>query len=76
MPIKAYFQSSVVFIPWKENVVLSFGVSCILGNTFTKPRLLCIDHKPLEWLAIVSNAYGRRGCWIVVVQDVQFKIVH
>jgi hypothetical protein len=29
-------------------------------NHFT----LRIDHKPLEWLAIVSNAYGRKGRWI------------
>jgi hypothetical protein len=38
--------------------------------------LLRIDHKPLEWLAIVSYAYGRRGCWIAILQDFQFKIIH
>jgi len=26
--------------------------------------ILCIDHKPLEWLATVSNANGRRGRWV------------
>jgi hypothetical protein len=26
--------------------------------------ILQIDHKPLEWLAIVSNAHGRRHRWI------------
>jgi hypothetical protein len=34
------------------------------------------DHKPLEWLAIVSNAHGRRGRWIDMLQDFSFKIVH
>jgi hypothetical protein len=39
------------------------------------PFLLCIDHKPLEWLANVSDVYGRRGCWITMLQDFQFKIL-
>jgi hypothetical protein len=34
------------------------------------------DHKPLEWLATVSNAHGRRGRWIDLLQDYSFKIVH
>ncbi len=34
------------------------------------------DHKPLEWLAIVSDAHGRRGRWIDMLQDFSFKIVH
>jgi hypothetical protein len=38
--------------------------------------LLCIDHKPLEWLAIVSNAYGKKGRSIAMLQDFQFKIIH
>jgi hypothetical protein len=38
--------------------------------------LLRTDHKPLEWLATVSNAYGRRGRWIAMLQDFQFKIIH
>jgi hypothetical protein len=38
--------------------------------------LLHTNHKPLEWLAIVSYAYGGRGCWIAVLQDFQFKIIH
>jgi len=40
------------------------------------PFLLRIDHKPLEWLATVSDAYGRRGHWIAMLQDFQFKIIH
>jgi hypothetical protein len=34
------------------------------------------DHKPLEWLATVSDAHGRRGRWIDLLQDFSFKIVH
>jgi hypothetical protein len=37
---------------------------------------LRMDHKPLEWLATVSNAHGRRGRWIDLLQDYSFKIVH
>jgi hypothetical protein len=38
--------------------------------------LLRIDHKPFEWLAIVFEAYERRGRWISMLQDFHFKIVH
>jgi len=37
---------------------------------------LRMDHKPLEWLATVSDAHGRRGRWIDMLQDFSFKIVH
>jgi hypothetical protein len=33
---------------------------CLHKNHFT----LKSDHKPLEWLAMVSNAYGIQGRWI------------
>jgi hypothetical protein len=38
--------------------------------------VLRTDHKPLEWLATVSDAYGRRGRWINMLQDFSFKIQH
>jgi hypothetical protein len=38
--------------------------------------VLRTDHKPLEWLAMVSDAYGRRGRWIDILQDFSFKIQH
>jgi len=41
-------------------------------NHFT----LSIDHKPLEWLATMSNAYGKRQHWINMLQDFNFKILH
>jgi hypothetical protein len=37
---------------------------------------LKIDHKPLEWLVIVSNAYKKIGWWIDMLQDFNFKILH
>ncbi len=30
----------------------------------------------VEWLAIVSDAHGRRGRWIDLLHDHNFKIVH
>jgi len=41
-------------------------------NHFT----LRTDHKLLEWLATVSDAHGRRGRWINMLQDFNFKILH
>jgi hypothetical protein len=41
-------------------------------NHFT----LRTDHKPLEWLATVSDANGKRGRWIDMLQDLSFKILH
>ncbi len=35
-----------------------------------------IDHKPFKWLAMVSDASGKRGRWIHLLQDFDFKIVH
>jgi len=34
------------------------------------------DHKPLEWLATVSDAHGRKGRWIDMLQDFSFKTIH
>jgi len=41
-------------------------------NHFT----LRTNHKPLEWLATVSDAHGRKGRWIDMLQDFNFKILH
>jgi hypothetical protein len=38
--------------------------------------ILRTDHKPLEWLATVSDSYGRRGRWIDMLHDFSFKILH
>ncbi len=41
-----------------------------------KHFILRIDHKPLEWLATVYDAHGKRGRWVSMLQDFSFKIVH
>ncbi len=41
-----------------------------------KHFILRTDHKPLEWLATISDAHGRRGKWVGMLQDFSFKIVH
>jgi hypothetical protein len=38
--------------------------------------ILRTNHKPLERLATVSDAFGRRGRWIDMLQDFSFKIIH
>ncbi len=30
----------------------------------------------MEWLAMVSCAYGLKGRWITMLQDFNFKIIH
>ncbi len=52
------------------------GVMHFLQYLYHNHFTLRIDHKPLEWLAIVSNVYGRKGKWINTLQDFKFKIVH
>jgi hypothetical protein len=37
--------------------------------------ILRMDHKPLEWLATMSYAHGRRGRWIDMLHDFSFKIL-
>ncbi len=37
---------------------------------------MCTDHKPFEWLVTMSDAHGRRGRWIDMLQDFSFKIIH
>jgi hypothetical protein len=34
------------------------------------------DHKPLEWLAIIFYACGKKGRRINTLQDFSFKIIH
>jgi len=41
-----------------------------------KHFVLRTDHKPLEWLATISDAHGRSGRWVGLLQDFSFKIMH
>lgn len=38
--------------------------------------ILCMHHKPLEWLVTMSDAHGRKGCLVNMLQDFCFKIIH
>ncbi len=33
-------------------------------------------HKLLEWLVSMSDAHGKKGRWINILQDFNFKILH
>ncbi len=56
-----------------EYYALIWGIMYFRQYLYQTPFLLRTDHKPLEWLATVSNAYGRRGRWIVMLHDFQFR---
>jgi hypothetical protein len=59
-----------------ECYALMWGVMHFRQYLHMKHFILCTDHKPLEWLATVSDAHGRRGRWVGMLQDFSFKIVH
>jgi len=59
-----------------ECYALIWGVMHFRQYLHMKHFILRTDHKPLEWLATVSDAHGRRGRWVGMLQDFSFKIVH
>jgi hypothetical protein len=59
-----------------ECYALIWGVMHFRQYLHMKHFILRIDHKPLKWLATVSDAHGRRGRWVGMLQDFSFKIVH
>ncbi len=59
-----------------ECYTLIWGVMHFRQYLHRNHFVLCIDHKPLEWLATVSDAHGRRGRWVDMLQDFNFKIIH
>ncbi len=59
-----------------ECYALIRGVMHFRQYLHMKHFILRTDHKPLEWLATVSDAHGRRGRWVGMLQDFSFKIVH
>jgi hypothetical protein len=80
--VTAYARKSLIeaqrrFHPMEgECYALIWGVMHFRQYLHMKHFILCINHKPLEWLATVSNAHGRRGRWVGMLQDFSFKIVH
>jgi hypothetical protein len=59
-----------------ECYALIWGVMHFRQYLHRNHFILRTDHKPLEWLAMVSDAHGRRGRWIDMLKDFSFKIVH
>jgi hypothetical protein len=59
-----------------ECYALIWGIMHFRQHLHKTHFVLRTDHKPLEWLAIVSDANGRRGRWIDMLQDFSFKILH
>jgi hypothetical protein len=59
-----------------ECYALIWGVMHFRQYLHMKHFILRTDHKPLEWLTTVSDAHGRRGRWVGMLQDFNFKIVH
>jgi len=59
-----------------ECYALIWGVMHFRQYLYRNHFILRTNHKPLEWLATVSDAHGRRGRWINMMQDFSFKIVH
>jgi hypothetical protein len=59
-----------------ECYALIWGIMHFRQYLYRNHFILCTDHKPLEWLATVSDAHGRRGRWVDMLQDFSFKIIH
>jgi hypothetical protein len=59
-----------------ECYTLIWGVMHLKQYLHMNHFVLRIDHKPFEWLVTVSNAHGRRGRWVHMLQDFSFKIIH
>jgi len=55
---------------------LIWGIMHFRQYLYRNHFVLRTDYKPLEWLATVSDAHGRRGRWTDMLQDFSFKIVH
>jgi len=59
-----------------ECYALIWGIMHVRQYLHINHFTLRTDHKLLEWLATVSDAHGRRGKWIDMLQDFSFKILH
>jgi hypothetical protein len=74
---KSLTEAQKKFHPMEgECYALIWGVMHFRQYLYRNHFILRIDHNPFEWLATVSDAHGRRGRWIDMLQDFSFKIVH
>jgi hypothetical protein len=80
--VVAYASKSLIdtqrrFHPMEgECYALIWGIMHFRQYLHMKHFILRTNHKPLEWLATVSDAHGRRGRWVGMLQDFCFRIVH
>jgi hypothetical protein len=74
---KSLTEAQKKFHPMEgECYALIWGIMHFRQYLYKNHFVLRTDHKPLEWLATVSDAHGRRGRWIDMLQDFSFKIIH
>jgi len=67
---KSLIEAQRKFHPMEgECYALIWGVMHFRQYLHRNHFILRIDHKPLEWLATVSDANGRRGRWVDMLQD-------
>jgi len=67
---QGFVSSPTPFSSHGRKVLCSYwGIMYFRQYLHQTPFLLHIEHKPLVWLAINLNAYGRKGRWIVMLQD-------
>jgi len=59
-----------------ECYALIWGIMHFWQYLYQASLLVMIDHKPLEWLVTIFDSFGKRGRWISMLQDFNFKIVH
>jgi len=74
---KSLTEAQKKFHPMEgECYALIWGIMHFRQYLHKNHFILRTDHKPLEWLATVSDAHGRRGRWVDMLQDFSFKIIH
>jgi hypothetical protein len=59
-----------------ECYALIWGIMHFWQYLYQASFVVKTNHKPLKWLVIVSDPFGRRGRWISMLQDFNFKIIH
>ncbi len=74
---KSLIEAQKKFHPMEgECYALIWGVMHFRQYLHMNHFILRTDHKPLEWLATVSDAHGMKGRWVDMLQDFSFKIIH
>jgi len=59
-----------------ECYALIWGIMHFRQYLYQASFIVKTNHKPLEWLATIFDPFGKRGRWISMLQDFNFKIVH